>query len=95
MCFNSSSSITHSFFKWAIPGLFFCIFRLFWIAIDSYVQDNLLPMSGFELRISSAGSDRSANCATTTAFITHSYNIGASKPDGPVFHCFALYSIGR
>ena len=27
----------------------------------------ILPMSGFELRISGVGSDRSANCATTTA----------------------------
>ena len=27
----------------------------------------ILPLSGFELRISGVGSDRSANCATTTA----------------------------
>ena len=27
----------------------------------------ILPMSGFEPRISGVGSDRSANCATTTA----------------------------
>ena len=50
----------------------FLYFRLFWIAIDRYVWDNLLPMSGFEPRMSGAGSDCSANCATTTALFLYS-----------------------
>ena len=42
----------------------FLYFRLFWIAIDRNIS---LPMSGFKSRISGGGSDRSANCAATTA----------------------------
>ena len=57
-----------------MPGFFlqipasFSVFRLFLIAIDRYEQIFLktLPMLGFEPQISDVGSNRSANCATTT-----------------------------
>ena len=48
---------------WAIPGLFFFIFVF---SIQSSLNTKL-PTTGFELRISGAGRDCSANCATTTA----------------------------
>ena len=43
--------------------------HLFFIFFHSIVQflDEILSMSGFKLQISGVGSDRSANCATTTA----------------------------
>ena len=52
--------------NWAIPGLFFLYFRLF-NSYSKYVHYNILPMPGFELRITGIGSDRSANWPTTTA----------------------------
>ena len=54
------------FFKWAIPGLFFFIFAfsIQWIVNAQY---KFLPMSGFKLRTSEIGSDRSTNWTTTTA----------------------------
>ena len=47
----------------------FLYFRLSWICNWqlNYIQNILLLMSGFELRISVVVSDRSANCAITTA----------------------------
>ena len=42
----------------------FLYFRLFYII---QLTDKFLPMLGFELRISGVRSNRSANCATTTA----------------------------
>ena len=59
----------------AIPGFFilikmglsrplFLYFHLFYIV---QLTDKFLPMLEFELRISGVRSDRSANCATTTA----------------------------
>ena len=52
------------FFKWAIPGLFFFIF-VFSIQLTVGKQLNVryksLPMTGFELRTSGVGSDRSTN----------------------------------
>ena len=36
-------------------------------------QINYLPMMGIEPQISGVGSDRSANCATTTAKLTQTF----------------------
>ena len=52
--------------KWANTGLFFFIF-VFSTVNSKYNQCKILPMTGFEPRISGFGSDRSANWATTTA----------------------------
>ena len=43
--------------------LYFCIFGIFVVQL----VDNILPITGFKLRISGIGSNRSANWATTTA----------------------------
>ena len=59
------------FFKWANPGLFFFIF-VFSTVNSKYIQYKILPMTGFEPQISGTGSNRSANCATTTAQISFS-----------------------
>ena len=61
----------HSFFKWANPGLFFFIFVVSTVN-STYIQYKILPMTGFEPQISGTGSNRSANCATTTAQISFS-----------------------
>ena len=45
------------------------VFRIFNRHSD-FVHYNILPMTGFEPRISGIGSDRSAICATTTAMGT-------------------------
>ena len=56
------------FFKLATPGLFFFIFVFSRLQLtDNYIQKILLPTLGFEPRISGVVSNRSANCATTTA----------------------------
>ena len=52
--------------KWAIPDLVFFIF-VFLVQLTVNVQYNFLPMTGFKLRISGIGSDRSTNWVTTTA----------------------------
>ena len=49
------------FKKWANPGLFFFIFVFPIKQLVDKLVDNLLPMSGFEPRISGAGSGRSTN----------------------------------
>ena len=63
-------------------GPFLSSFSLFSSFLESNwqicIQNNSLPMSGFEPRIFGVGSDRSANCDTTTArkvylFLTHLY----------------------
>ena len=59
--------------KWAFPGLFFFIFSSFQNTVDSkknvqYII-KFLRMTGFELRTSGIGSNRSTNWATTTAHI--------------------------
>ena len=71
---DSAQIISELFYRqpfkknWAIPGLFFFIFRLFWIAMtEKYNWIITMPMSGIALRISGVGSDRSANWATTAA----------------------------
>ena len=43
-------------FKWANPGLFFLIF-VFSTVYSKYVQYKILPMAGFEMRISGLGSN--------------------------------------
>ena len=48
------------FFKWAIPGLFFLYFRLF-NTVDNEYMNKISPMTGFELRTSVVGSNRSTN----------------------------------
>ena len=52
------------FFKWAIPGLFFFII-IFSTQLTVGKQLNVrykrLPMTGYELRTSGVGSDRSIN----------------------------------
>ena len=53
----------------AIPSLFFLYFRLFNTIDIKQMFDKSLPMSGFELRISSIRGDRSTNWATTTALV--------------------------
>ena len=55
----------YSFFIWAILGLFFLYYRLLYFNVQ--LVDKILPMLGFEQRISGVGSDRSTNWATTTA----------------------------
>ena len=65
------ATAVHSFFKWAIPGIFFFIFVFSGKRLtDKYAQN--IAMSGFEPRISGVGSDHSANYATTTAIAVHS-----------------------
>ena len=58
------------FYKQAFLGLvfFICVFSGLQLK-DNYVPTQIksLPKLGFEPRISGVGSDRSANCATTTA----------------------------
>ena len=52
------------FLKRATPGLFFSIFN----TVDSQQHSiKTLPMLGFEPQTSGVGSNRFANCATTTA----------------------------
>ena len=51
------------FFSWAILGLFFFIF-VFSTVNSKFVQYNILPMIGFELRTSGIGRNRSASLAT-------------------------------
>ena len=53
------AAINNEFFNWAITDLFF-IFA-FSTVNSNYVHYKILPMTGFELRTSSIGSDRSAN----------------------------------
>ena len=54
------------FFKGAIPGIFsFYVFSL--ELTGNNEQHKSLMMTGFELRSSGVGSDRSSNYATTTA----------------------------
>ena len=54
--------------KWAIPGLFFCLFSSFQYSCQyTNVPYKSLPMTGFKPRTSGVGSDRSTNWATTTA----------------------------
>ena len=65
-CLNISILIVCSFWG-AIPGLFFFIFVFsvqLTVNIDQY---KFLPMTGFKPQTSGIGSDRSTNCATTTA----------------------------
>ena len=51
-----------------IPDLFFLYyFFSFWCHLQTCVNLKWLPKVGFELRISDVGSNRSANCVTTTA----------------------------
>ena len=47
--------------------LYFCLYQIFIIQLE----DKIFPMTGFELRISGVGSDRSTNCATTIAQVDH------------------------
>ena len=49
--------------RWAIPGLFFFIFVFFIVKL----VDKIMPMPGFEPRISGVGSNRSPDWTTTTA----------------------------
>ena len=49
-----------NFIKWANPGPFFFIF-VFSIQFTENIQYKFLPMTGFELRTSGVGSDRSTN----------------------------------
>ena len=65
--FHRTNRKHNVFFNWAIPGLFYSIFVFSGLA-DLKI---LLSMSGFEPRISGVGSDRSANCATTTVHRKH------------------------
>ena len=61
-------------FKTAIPGHCILYFRLlFSIQLTVKVQSIILPMTGFELRTSGVGRDRSTNWATTPAqhYICH------------------------
>ena len=59
--FKVQLNIGGGFFKMAIPGLFFLYFRLFNTIDIKQMFDKSLPMSGFELRISSIRGDRSTN----------------------------------
>ena len=65
----------HCFQKMGHPGLFFFIFVLS-MQLTSWQKTNVpfksLPMTGFELRTSGVGSDRSSNWATSTALQTPS-----------------------
>ena len=54
------------FFKMGLSRLLFLYFRLFNMKQST---DEFLLMVGFEPRISGVGSDRSANCVTTTAHL--------------------------
>ena len=49
-------------FKWAIHGLIYLYFRLF---LSENKCLNKLPITGFEPRSTSVGSNNSANCTTT------------------------------
>ena len=51
-------------FKLAIPGLFLLIY-VFSTVSSKYVQNKILPMTPFKLRISGIGSDR---CAKVKCF---------------------------
>ena len=53
--------------KWAIPCLFFFIFVFSTELTLNNCSIKVLPMIGFELRISGVGGDCSTNWATTTA----------------------------
>ena len=55
-----------SFFTGAIHGFFFHYYHLFSTVLIQLVVNNF-AMTGIEPRISVYGSDRSTNCATTTA----------------------------
>ena len=72
--------------RWAIPGLFFFIF----VFSNLRLADKTLPMSGFELRISGVGSNRSTNWATTTALpiivSTHWHHSFWTNDDLPKWH---------
>ena len=57
---NSQTTISFFFKKWAIPGLFFFIF-VFSIQLTVSVLYKSLPMTGFELRTYGVGSNRSTN----------------------------------
>ena len=62
--------ITTFVFKRANPSLFFFIFVFSKFQFkDKYIRNVLLQMLGFKPQIYGVGSDRSANCATTTALI--------------------------
>ena len=61
----ASKNGTQLLFQWANLGLFLFVF-VFTTANINYNQCKILPMTGFEPRISGIGSDRSANWATTT-----------------------------
>ena len=58
-----------TFFKMAIPGLFFFIF-VFSIQLTVHTQYKVLPMTGFELQTSGIGSDRSTIWATTICLLS-------------------------
>ena len=67
----SVKSVKNIFFKRANLGLFFFIFvfsELQLADLRNYIQITL-PMLRLEPRISDVGSERSANCATTTALL--------------------------
>ena len=61
--FQAFEHETENIWRWAFPGLFLliCVFSIV------QMEDKILPMSGFELRISGDGSDRSTSLATATA----------------------------
>ena len=59
--------ILYFFKKWAIPGLFFFIFCLFYQQLRVNKCSIKVAETGFEFGSSGIGSNRSANCATATA----------------------------
>ena len=60
--FRSSSKVFLMGLSWPL----FLYFPLFHVI---QLTDKFLPMLGFKMRISGVGSDRSANCVTTTAHL--------------------------
>ena len=66
------------FLKWATP----CLFFIFVFSIQLKVKQcniKFLPMTGFELRTSGVGSDRSTNWATTTASSLYYISVSFSR----------------
>ena len=66
IAFTKMVSIYAIFYNWVIPCLFFFIYVLSTVN-SKYIHYIILPMTGFELRTSGIGCDRSTNWATTNA----------------------------
>ena len=76
----------------AIPGLFFFIVVFSIIQLVDNVVDEILPMRGFEPRISGVRSDHSTNWATTTAHLLLLFRQPPTKLIPDLYFQFAKFA---